>query len=678
MTAVVDAINQRYEFVYDALGHLTQEKKGTATKSFTYDAAGNRSQRNDYNNAVTNYTFDALNRLTTIAYPDSTTASYGYDVLSRLTNASNQNGTVALSYDNRGRLSSVTDVFGQVVSYGYDANSNRTQLSLSGVTAASYEYDVLNRLTQLTDAYNSVFTFSYDIGSKLATRTSPNGVAMSYQYDGLNRLTRVTHSKAGSTLADFQYQFDAVNNILQMTDAAGTHSYAYDSLYRLTSATHPNQTNESYAYDDVGNRTASQQGSNYSYQAFNRLVAANGLSFGYDANGNLISKIDPSGTWSYLWDYENRLKQASLVGGPTLSYQYDALGRRVQRTSSSGGVTKYVYDRADVVRELNDDLTIATDYLSGPYLDKKLKQVNASGALYFVGDHLGTTRGLTDAGGNLSSTVSYDSFGNATIGAATNYTFSGREFDVDTGLINYRARWYDPRQGRFISEDPIGFNGRDINLYRYVWNNPIRYRDPFGLDGWGNDAADWLDARIEYAREYWHYCDQEWIANGVNDTVAEVAFGFTDLLRVGNGLGQAISAEDENWYGRAAFVLQDVKRASSIFQLLAAPATRLTPTRDIDNPLNTLRPGRYARRWIPARGPGRDFNAAERSAINDIGRDSGCHTCGTTDPGTKSGNFIPDHQPPSSLNPPGGPQRLYPHCLSCSRLQGGQIRQMQK
>ncbi|MGH9873572.1 MAG: DUF6531 domain-containing protein [Pyrinomonadaceae bacterium] len=89
MTAVVDAINQRYEFVYDSLGRVMQNKKGTSTMSFVYDGAGNRSQRTDYNSAVTNYTYDALNRLTTISYPDTTSATYGYDVLSRLTTATN-------------------------------------------------------------------------------------------------------------------------------------------------------------------------------------------------------------------------------------------------------------------------------------------------------------------------------------------------------------------------------------------------------------------------------------------------------------------------------------------------------------------------------------------------------------------------------------------------------------
>ena len=147
MTAVVDAISQRYEFAYDPLGRVTQNKKGAATMSFVYDAAGNTSQRTDYNGAITNYSYDALNRLTSINYPDTTSATYGYDVLSRLITATNPTGTVTIAYDNRSRVSSVTDVFGQVVSYQYDANSNRTQLSLNGATNAIYQYDVINRLT---------------------------------------------------------------------------------------------------------------------------------------------------------------------------------------------------------------------------------------------------------------------------------------------------------------------------------------------------------------------------------------------------------------------------------------------------------------------------------------------------------------------------------------------------
>ena len=97
-------------------------------------------------------------------------------------------------------------------------------------------------------------------------------------------------------------------------------------------------------------------------------------------------------------------------------------------------------------------------------------------------DHLGSTNALTDASGNVSSSASYDSFGNATGNLSTRYQFTGREYDNFTGLHYYRARWYDGNLGRFISEDPIGFAGGDVNLYGYVGNKPLNFFDPFGLD----------------------------------------------------------------------------------------------------------------------------------------------------------------------------------------------------
>lgn len=483
LTAVVDPLNQRYEFVYDPLDRVTQEKKGTATKSFVYDGAGNRTQRTDYNSAVTNYSYDALNRLTTISYPDTSTATYGYDVLSRLATATNATGTVTVAYDNRSRVSSVTDVFGQVSGYTYDANSNRTQLSLNGTANATYQYDVINRLTQLTDNASLNTTFAYDATDKLTSRTLPNGVVSTYDYDGLDRLTRLKHVKGANTLADFQYQFNAVNNITQVIDSAGTHNYSYDTRDRLTAATHPNQTNESYTYDDAGNRTASHQGSTYSYQSFNELLAANGTSYTYDTNGNQTTATDANGVWTYTWDYENRLKQAVRSGGgATASYAYDALGRRVQVTSSANGTTKFVYDGADVVRDLDGSGNTVTEYLNSLGVDEKLRQKSGSTALYFLADHLGTTQGFTDASGAVASTVSYDSFGNLVSGTASNrFAYTGRELDSDSGLYYHRMRWYDSKQGRFLSQDPIGLAG-GINLYVYVGNTPINLLDPFGLD----------------------------------------------------------------------------------------------------------------------------------------------------------------------------------------------------
>jgi RHS repeat-associated protein len=101
---------------------------------------------------------------------------------------------------------------------------------------------------------------------------------------------------------------------------------------------------------------------------------------------------------------------------------------------------------------------------------------------YFLADHLGSTNGLTNGGGSLIETNSYDSFGNPTNpNFPTRYQFTGREFDSATGLQFSRARWYDPNIGRFISEDPIGFGAGDVNLYGYVQNNPVSRTDPTGL-----------------------------------------------------------------------------------------------------------------------------------------------------------------------------------------------------
>ena len=479
ITAVVDALNQRYAFAYDALGRVTQVTRGSLLMSYQYDAVGNRTQRTDYNNQTTTYAYDNLNRLTTITYPDTTTVSYAYDALSRAASATNANGTVSFSYDNRGRMSSTTDVFSQTVGYGYDANGNRTNLSVNGLGSVTYQYDVLNRLTQITDSANANVSYAYDATNKLTSRTLPNGVTASYQYDGLDRLTRLTDATSTATIADAQYQYNTASQLTQIAEPSQTRNFSYDSVDRLTAVQNPTATVESYTYDAVGNRTASHVSSTYSYQPFNRVVIIGSNSYSYDNNGNLTSKTDSTGTWTYTWDYENRLKQVTRPDSITISYAYDALGRRIQRNKGNSW-TKYVYDGEDVVKDINSDGS-SVDYLNGLGVDDKLRQTSSSTTFYFTQDHLGSTRALTDANGNVIENINYDSFGNGA-SSLTRYGYTGREWDGDAGLYYYRNRWYDPQGGRFISEDPIGLEG-GINSYAYVGNSPISLIDPSGLDG---------------------------------------------------------------------------------------------------------------------------------------------------------------------------------------------------
>lgn len=480
VTSLTDVINQQYQFDYDALGRQTQITRGDVSMSYAYDAVGNRTQRTDYNGVVTNYSYDNLNRLTTITYP-SRTVTYAYDPLDNLTRATNENGSVYIGYDNRYRVGSVSDPFFYGISYNYDAAGNRTKLKVNGATYATSIYDSVNRLTNLSDSANLNFTYNYDSANRLTSRTAPNGVTSSYSYDGLDRLTSLMHTAGATTLSGNLYTYNNANNISSWTTATTQKAYMYDAVDRLTNVANYEMPAENYNYDGVGNRTASHLSASYSYQPFNKLTSTANANYVYDNNGNLMSKTDASGTTTYMFNEENQLTQVSLPSGLSVNYKYDGLGRRIQRTTSAGANERYVYDGQDALVDLNANWSVATTYFNGPGIDDKLRQSSGTtGVSYFLTDHLSSTSALTDISGNVIEQLAYDSFGNSAGSSRTRYGYTGRERDSDTGMLYYRARFYDPEAGRFISEDPIQFDG-GWNFYAYVVNNPINLRDPLGL-----------------------------------------------------------------------------------------------------------------------------------------------------------------------------------------------------
>ncbi|WP_159888400.1 hypothetical protein [Paenibacillus puerhi] len=144
------------------------------------------------------------------------------------------------------------------------------------------------------------------------------------------------------------------------------------------------------------------------------------------------------------------------------------------------------------------------------------------------------------------------------------------------------------------------------------------------------------------------------------------------------GLATMTSDIEENSAGKADWAVQKLIQAEKDWEIsfaIGIIGDRLIPG---SSKMGVLKPGPHASKSVPARGKGRDFTKDERDKVNEIGNDTGCHTCGSTDPGTKSGNFIPDHQPPNATVPNGSPQELYPHCKSCSSQQGGIISWMKR
>ncbi len=211
-------------------------------------------------------------------------------------------------------------------------------------------------------------------------------------------------------------------------------------------------------------------------QAFHRRRA--------HANGNLTSKTDKItlATTSYTYDTQDKLTRIDFPDLSFATYRYDGLGRRIEK-DVNGAVTQYVYDGSAILLEYDGAGSLLARYSHGQRVDQPLAVERGGQSYYYQADHLGSLRKITDAVGAIVNSYDYDSYGNIEAifeGIVNPYTYTGREFDAESGLYFYRARYYDPATGRFLAEDPIGFGAGDANLYRYAVNNPVNFLDPSG------------------------------------------------------------------------------------------------------------------------------------------------------------------------------------------------------
>jgi RHS repeat-associated protein len=304
------------------------------------------------------------------------------------------------------------------------------------------------------------------------------------------------------------------NLIEQILLAGGDHyDYGYDDLYRLTDDVHNPSAGgplyeKEFEYDLADNRMRYAYGSNddvYELNTLNqvtRIATVNpGKSpknkdwhtdIGYDLNGNMTEWDADGDITSYEYDYENRLVRIEYPDYTSTEFVYDALGRRLKTVEKDSqgtpmSETRYVYDGLDLIAELDGNNAVIASYTHGPGLDDPLLMRYGGYDYFYHKNHLGSITAMTDISQNIVKSYEYDAFGNIlseTGSLAHNpFTYTGREYHVPSGLYYYRARFYDPQLGRFITQDPIGHLG-GMNLYVYVGNAPVILVDPLGLDDW--------------------------------------------------------------------------------------------------------------------------------------------------------------------------------------------------
>jgi RHS repeat-associated protein len=222
----------------------------------------------------------------------------------------------------------------------------------------------------------------------------------------------------------------------------------------------------------------------------------------YDENGNLTSVTNSCGTTTFAWDGRNRLvaingftsalASSSACAPLAASFKYDALGRRIEKTVN-GRTIQYLYDGVDIVQEIENG-AVSSNYLRTLNIDEPLARLTPNSSRFYQTDALRSVVALTDETGAIKTQFVYDPFGNVAISGEPSdnpFQYTGREND-GMGLYYYRARYYSPELQRFISEDPIGFEGGDANFYAYVANNPMKWFDPEGKYVWPYTIKGWL------------------------------------------------------------------------------------------------------------------------------------------------------------------------------------------
>ena len=518
-----------YEYNNRNLVTKTQsyDKEGTKTLTsrYRYDDKGQLSEMTDYRVSsetetayrYTEYSYDTRGRITTFAEISQNAQPTADDIKAH---------QIRYTYNEDGNLSKVsypTTKDGiQSLSYIYDENGwlqeIKGELHSNGQTTEkvlrSYTYDTYGKVKEIKDYRNLL-------------KDSDQAVQKVYTYDSFDRVKEMIYTdlETGKVMESYRYSYDKNSNITEKTEVNNypkeekdkvneTKAYTYDALGRLTKTVTTDHKNDdrtktvTYTYDKAGNRTKEDDGTTqtaYTYNGLDQLQTATKekgtavdevRQYSYDANGNQtdVKNTKTGQTESYTYDAENRLSKVAVTDkdGKTAVIQqnrYNGEGQRIQKVEGSK-TTNYYYQDGVVSYTTDGENSQTSQNLIGT--DGNILATQRYGSdhtdyLLYHKDIQGSTTSLVKEDGSADATYRYTDFGETTINgdnkAENEVCYTGGIYDHSTGLYYLNARYYNPEDGRFVTEDT--YRGETAkpetgHLYAYCANNPVNYVDPSG------------------------------------------------------------------------------------------------------------------------------------------------------------------------------------------------------
>ena len=496
----------------------------------TWDAFNRLATETNARGIVKTCTYEQARGLPAgISYSDATPGqSFSYNHLGQLTQITDAAGTRTFACNPYGepetdcleanglswQVSELYDGLGRQAGYELSADGRRVQ-------QARLSYDGKGRLSALAaEGMETPFSWTYcEQGGLVEQLAYPNGMTRVNTYeDSRDLLSVIDYRRPGSANppARHEYDYDALGRPTRRRDTWNTAApkttrlFTYNSRGELVGDQLRPGGRFGYQYDNIGNRKEAFEFGNttdYETDELNRyagIVRNGGEAFTpqYDADGNQTLVKTSTGIWTVTYNAENRpVKFESEDGGTTVECAYDSMGRRFEKKVTVGGTTgfhaRYLY--RDYLQVAECDLTGETPALVRSYLwDPSEPQATrvlamtrweANGTqvkehLYCMHDAMKNVTSLFGEARGRRALYEYRPYGGlvtseGNMAQENKFRFSCEYMDDELGLIYYNYRHLNPRDGRWISRDPIMEQG-GWNLFAFVGNNGVNRWDYLG------------------------------------------------------------------------------------------------------------------------------------------------------------------------------------------------------
>jgi RHS repeat-associated protein len=543
LTRVVPPDGKAWTFAYTGRERL-REIKSPAGESyrFTYDEAGRIVHEETFDRRVIAYRYDAAGRVAEMTYPDGSRRAFVYDRLGGLLADDSADGRLSFQRDRLGRLIGAViddgadpivtrferDALGRVVAehqgdralrYGYDLLGRRTSRVMPDGATTRYTYDAAGALSALDHAGHRIVLERDAMGRETKRSEEQGRVVVTTAYDGMDRMIEqraVAPAAADgvpAVLVQRQWQYDAMGRVTRIDDARwGATSFRYDSVGQLLEAKGAGHR-EAFVYDarralvqqlaELGGRAPDE---GWELGLGGQVKRTARAKYTYDARGRRAVKLElgpgdaaggPRAT-EYAWDSRDKLREVRLPDGARVTFRYDALGRRVEKTISpspaqAARVVTFLWDGDALAGDVDSERG-ARCFVHRPNTLIPLLQAERGEVFLYVTDQVGTAKELLDSAGGVAWAASHSAWGSVVSVYATPASEAGRGravtspfrllgqvADEETGLCCTRFRYFDPEIGRFCGPDPLGIGGGK-NLFAFN-GSPTNTVDPLGLSG---------------------------------------------------------------------------------------------------------------------------------------------------------------------------------------------------